>query len=74
MINSNVEQLFSKTYILGGSPCNGKSTMAESVVFSIDSVLTKQTITNRNICSVPNESVPVMFQYSKMGWDLVAST
>jgi 2-phosphoglycerate kinase len=74
MIHSFLEQLFSKAYILGGSPCSGKSTIAEMISAQYGFPYYKaddHESDHRQRAQLEHQ--PVMFTYSKMGWDEIWS-
>lgn len=74
MINSSPEQLFSKAYILGGSPCSGKSTIAEMLSAQYDFHYYKaDDYESEHMQRAHLKQQPVMFRYSKMGWDEIWS-
>jgi 2-phosphoglycerate kinase len=75
MVNeAHLQELFSRAYILGGSPCSGKSTIAEMLsgryqlpYYKVDD----HDEAHFQLCHP--EKQPVMFKYSKMGWDEIWS-
>ncbi|MCJ7694632.1 MAG: AAA family ATPase [Anaerolineaceae bacterium] len=70
MTDQNIKQLFSRAYILGGTPCSGKSTLAERLsnefAFQYYKVDDHESEHARRID--PNRH-PVMIKYAQMSWD-----
>jgi 2-phosphoglycerate kinase len=71
-IDSKIRILFSQAYILGGSPCSGKSTIAERLASQYNLQYYKvddhdQEHTRR---AQPDRH-PVMFTYSTMSWNAI---
>jgi 2-phosphoglycerate kinase len=69
-IRNNPRQLLSQSYILGGSPCSGKSTLAERLSqefhvqhYKVDDHQDSHT----KRCSAKRH--PTMYQYSTMTWN-----
>ena len=63
------QKLFSRAYILGGSPCSGKSSIAERLKNELNLQYYKVDDHERehsDRCD-PNRH-PVMYRYSKMSW------
>ena len=70
IVDPKTKLLFSQAYILGGSPCSGKSTIAARISIEFDFQYYKidnyeQEHSNR--CN-PNHH-PTMFKYATMSWD-----
>lgn len=65
-----IEKLFSKTYILGGSPCSGKSTVAERLSTQFKLQYYKvDDYEKEHLSRCDPKRHPVMFRYSRMGWN-----
>ena len=63
------KQLFSQAYILGGSPCSGKSTIAERLASEFDLPYYKVDEHEREHSKRANPSRhPTMYKFSKMNW------
>jgi adenylate kinase family enzyme len=74
MIPPHLQKLFSDAYILGGSPCSGKSTIAE--MLSAQYRFTYYKADDHEAGHMQNsqpDCQPVMFQYSKMNWEEIWS-
>jgi hypothetical protein len=70
MMNSHLEALFSKAYILGGSPCSGKSTVAEMLVSVYGFQYYKADDHDpAHLERAQPDQQPVMFKLSKMSWE-----
>jgi hypothetical protein len=69
-----IQTLFSHAYILGGSPCSGKSTIAEmlSIQYGFHYYKADDHETE-HMSRAQSNSQPVMFQYSKMSWNEIWS-
>ncbi len=68
--NPEIQRFFSQAYILGGSPCSGKSTIAERLSHQFNLQYYKVDDYEKehaNRCR--SESHPVMYKYSKMSWN-----
>lgn len=66
----NLRCLFSISYVLGGSPCSGKSTLAERL--SQDFRLPDYKVDDhmwRHLEQADPQSQPTMAAYSKLSWD-----
>jgi adenylate kinase family enzyme len=64
------KQLFSQAYILGGSPCSGKSTIAERLSCEFDLQYYKVDDHERDHAKRSNPSRhPTMYKYSTMNWN-----
>jgi hypothetical protein len=73
-MNSNLQQLFSHAYILGGSPCSGKSTKAEMLAVKYGFQCYKADYYDANhIQRSTPDLQPVMFEYSRISWDEIWS-
>jgi len=68
--DQNTKKLFSQAYILGGSPCSGKSTIAErlSNTFKIPYYKVDDHERDHSKRSDPNRH-PIMHNYQKMSWN-----
>jgi adenylate kinase family enzyme len=73
-MKTHLEALFSKAYILGGSPCSGKSTIAEILVarYGFQYYKADDHDPDHMQRSQPDRQ-PVMFKISKMSWDEIWS-
>jgi hypothetical protein len=75
MVNeAHVCELFSHAFILGGSPCSGKSTIA--AMLSERYKLPYYKVDDHDGAHFQRcqpEKQPIMFKYSKMGWDEIWS-
>jgi adenylate kinase family enzyme len=73
-MNSHLHTLFSHAYILGGSPCSGKSTIAEMLAakYRFQYYKADDHEANHMQRSTPDLQ-PVMFKYSRMSWDEIWS-
>jgi hypothetical protein len=72
--NLRLQQLFAQAYLLGGSPCSGKSSVAESL--SAEYGLIYYKVDDREgehfqRCQPGRQ--PVMYRYSKMTWNEIWS-
>jgi 2-phosphoglycerate kinase len=74
MSTSHLPDLFSRAFILGGSPCSGKSTIAEMLSTEYGFHYYKaDDYESEHMQRAHPEQQPVMFKYSKMGWDEIWS-
>ena len=73
-MNSHLDRLFSKAYILGGSPCSGKSTIAEMLAakYGFQYYRADDHDPAHMQRSHPDRQ-PVMFRISKMSWEEIWS-
>jgi adenylate kinase family enzyme len=73
-MNNHLQQLFSHAYILGGSPCSGKSTIAEmlSAKYGFQYYKADDHDSEHMQRAAPDRQ-PVMVKYSKMSWDQIWS-
>jgi 2-phosphoglycerate kinase len=71
---SDLQRLLSHAYILGGSPCSGKSTIAEMLAtqYGVQYYKADDHEANHIQRSTPDLQ-PVMFKYSRMSWDEIWS-
>jgi len=70
----HLQKLFSYAYILGGSPCSGKSTIAEMLSAQHGFHYYKaDDYESEHMGRAQSDSQPIMFQYSKMKWDEIWS-
>lgn len=66
--------IFSEAYILGGSPCSGKSTIAEKLTSRFQFQYYKvDDFEQDHMSRCRPDRHPVMFRYSKMSWDEIWS-
>ncbi|MFC1997796.1 hypothetical protein ACFLXI_09390, partial [Chloroflexota bacterium] len=74
MMNKQLQKLFSQTYILGGSPCSGKSTIAGklSARFHLNYYKVDDHF-QEHVKRCNPEMHPVMHKISKMGWNEIWS-
>lgn len=73
-VDSNIRMLLSQAYILGGSPCSGKSTLTERL--SSQYALHYYKVDDHEQAHAERcrpERHPTMFKYSKMGWNEIWS-
>ena len=69
-MNKKIKNILSKTYVIGGSPCSGKSTMAEMIAHNHNIKYFKIDDYERKHLEKSNpEKHPVMYQWSQMSWD-----
>jgi len=69
---SALQQLFSQAYILGGSPCSGKSTIAEKLCAQYEFEYYRvDDHDSAHIARCRPDRHPVMFNYSKMPWNTI---
>ena len=68
-MKTHLEALFSKAYILGGSPCSGKTTIAEMLVsrYGFQHYKADDYDSAHMQRSRPDQQ-PVMFKISKLSW------
>lgn len=73
-MNKKTQRLFTHAYILGGSPCCGKSTIAEMLVarFNLQYYKVDDYEYAHLERSQPDQH-PTMFMYSQMGWNEIWS-
>jgi adenylate kinase family enzyme len=73
-MNSHLQKLFSQSYVLGGSPCSGKSTIAEMLVakYGFQYYKADDHDPEHMQRSQPNQQ-PVMYKISKMSWEEIWS-
>jgi len=73
-MNSHLQKVFSQAYILGGSPCSGKSTIAEMLAAKYGFVYYKADDHDPEHMqrSLPDQQ-PILFKISKMSWEEVWS-
>ena len=73
-MKTHLDALFSKAYILGGSPCSGKSTIAEMLVAKHGFQYYKSDDYDlAHMQRSQPDQQPVMFKTSKMSWDEIWS-
>jgi 2-phosphoglycerate kinase len=71
-MNSHLGQLFSRAYIIGGSPCSGKSTVAERLAAEYDLHYYKvDEHDGVHLQRCQPEQQPVMFKYSQLSWEAI---
>jgi hypothetical protein len=69
-MNSSLQKLLAKAYIIGGSPCSGKSSVAEMLSSEYGlSYYKADDHDGEHFQRCRPEQQPVMFKYSKMSWD-----
>lgn len=74
MTNHHLQKLFSQAYLLGGSPCSGKSSLAEKLAARFGLQYYKvDDLDGAHLQRCQPAQQPVMFKYSKMGWDEIWS-
>ena len=74
MSSPHLQNLFSKAYILGGSPCSGKSTLAEMLSAQHGFHYYKaDNHESDHLQKAHPDHQPLMHQYSKMSWDAIWS-
>ena len=72
--DNKVKGLFARAYILGGSPCSGKSTVAERLSARFGLPYYKVDDYEReHMRRTRPDRHPVMFKYSKMNWNEIWS-
>ncbi len=68
--NKIVQNIFSQAYIIGGSPCSGKSTIAKCLANDYNFEYYKVDDHEKEHSKrCQSDRHPVMFKYSKMNWD-----
>lgn len=71
---SKLQSIFSSSYILGGSPCSGKTTVAERLSKDFDLPYYKvDDHQMRHIKNANREDHPTMYAYAQMDWDEIWS-
>jgi hypothetical protein len=74
VFDSKIHALFSQAYILGGSPCSGKSTIAERLASQYNlQYYTVDAHEREHTKRCQPDRHPVMFKYSKMSWNEIWS-
>ena len=74
MNNTPLQQLFSHAYLIGGSPCSGKSTIAEMLAARYGFHYYKaDDYDPEHMQRAKPDQQPVMFRISKMSWDEIWS-
>lgn len=69
-----LQSLFSTSFVLGGSPCSGKSTLAERLSGDFDLPYYKvDDHEGRHMAAADPFVHPTMFAYSNMSWDEIWS-
>jgi 2-phosphoglycerate kinase len=65
-----IEKIFRQAYVIGGSPCSGKSTIAEHLAkeFNFEYYKIDEHEKEHSKRCQPDRH-PIMFKYSKMSWD-----
>lgn len=72
--NTYLQQLFSHAYIIGGSPCSGKSTIAEMLAAEYGFVYYKADDHDpEHLQRAKPDQQPVMSRISKMSWEEIWS-
>ena len=73
-LRSKLKALFNSCYVLGGSPCSGKSTLAERLSCTYDLPYYKADDHMwRHLNQADPKLQPTMAAYSKMSWDEIWS-
>lgn len=73
-MNVHLQTLFSQAYVLGGSPCSGKSTIAEMLVAKYGFIHYKaDDYDPAHLQRSQPDQQPVMFKISRMSWDEIWS-
>ena len=74
MADAQLQKLFSQAYILGGSPCSGKSSIAEKLCAAYEFQYYKaDDYDGEHFQRCQPEQQPVMFKYSRMSWNEIWS-
>jgi len=74
MNNTHLQQLFSHSFVIGGSPCSGKSTIAEMLAAQYGFYYYKADDHDpEHMQRAKPDQQPVMFKISKMSWDEIWS-
>ena len=69
-MKEKVKEILTKTYFIGGSPCSGKSTIAEMIANNFDMKYFKiDDYERKHLEKSRPEDHPVMYQWSQMSWD-----
>lgn len=69
-MTAHLENLFSKAYVLGGSPCSGKSTIAEMLVAEFNFHYCKADDHDQeHMRRADPERQPITYKLSQMTWD-----
>lgn len=72
--DQQIKTIFSQAYILGGSPCSGKSTIAEKLSSQFQFQYYKvDDFEQEHMGRCRPDRHPVMFRYLKMSWDEIWS-
>jgi hypothetical protein len=72
--DSHIDAIFSQAYILGGSPCSGKSTIADKLAARYELVYYKvDDQQDAHLSRVRAQRHPVMHRYLQMNWDQIWS-
>jgi len=73
-MNNHLQKLFSQAFIFGGSPCSGKSTVAETLSAQYGFHYYKaDDYESEHMARAQADKQPVTFKYSKMGWNEIWS-
>lgn len=71
-IDPNIKSLFSQAYVLGGSPCSGKSSIAQKIFeqlgFQLYQVDDHQ---DEHLQRCQPDRHPIMWKYSRMEWNKI---
>ena len=74
MSTHHLQELFSRAYILGGSPCSGKSTLAEMLVAEYGFQYYKaDDYESDHMKRSQPDAQPISYKYSQMKWDEIWS-
>ena len=70
MINNNLRNIIDNAYFIGGSPCSGKSTIAEQLSKNYNlEYLKVDDYEQAHIEKASPERHPIMYKWSQMSWD-----
>lgn len=73
-MTSHLENLFSNAYVLGGSPCSGKSTIAEMLVAEFGFHYYKADDHDQeHMRRADPERQPITYKFSQVSWDEIWS-
>ena len=71
---THLQTLFSQAYILGGSPCSGKSTVAEMLSTQYGFHYYKADDHDpEHMARAQADTQPIIYKYAHMGWDAIWS-
>ncbi len=70
MIETNLIKIINNAYFIGGSPCSGKSTIAEQLSLNYDlEYLNIDDYEQEHIGKASPEQHPIMYKWSQMSWN-----